>query len=223
MHRLPNFRRRRKIPQIYFLNRFLEGRPMSGKFNWREHLAVHPAAELFPLMSEAELKELAADIEKDGLRIPTVMWPNSDRKLLLIDGRNRLDALALLGRLGVDESECLILKDPRPNDHFQFECAHDVSDPYALALSLNVHRRHLTAEQKRDLIAKLLKVTPEKSNSQIADQVKVSHPTVAKVREQLEDRGDVEKITASIDFEGPQAAGEEAEDHHGGHHEGGGG
>jgi hypothetical protein len=68
------------------------------RFDWRQYVAVHPAAELFPLMSAAELKELAADIEKDGLRIPTVMWPNSDRKLLLIDGRNRLDARAPRGR-----------------------------------------------------------------------------------------------------------------------------
>ena len=33
--------------------------------NWRDHLAVHPAAELFPLLSEtdpAALKELAEDI-----------------------------------------------------------------------------------------------------------------------------------------------------------------
>jgi hypothetical protein len=103
-------------------------------FGWRKHLAVHPAAELFPLMSDAELKELAADIEKNGLRNRIVMWPNSDKELLLVDGRNRLDALALLGLLGVDESGCLILKDPKSSETWQ-ECAHQVGDPYALALS----------------------------------------------------------------------------------------
>jgi hypothetical protein len=35
-------------------------------FNWHEHLEIHPAAELFPLMSPAELKELADDIKKNG-------------------------------------------------------------------------------------------------------------------------------------------------------------
>jgi hypothetical protein len=35
-------------------------------FGWRKHLAVHPAAELFPLMSDAELKELAAASRRTG-------------------------------------------------------------------------------------------------------------------------------------------------------------
>ena len=29
-----------------------------SEFNWREHLPVHPAADLFPLMSEQELESL---------------------------------------------------------------------------------------------------------------------------------------------------------------------
>jgi hypothetical protein len=37
------------------------GSAMGFEFNWRDHLKVHPAADLFPLMSEAELKELAED------------------------------------------------------------------------------------------------------------------------------------------------------------------
>ena len=116
---------------------------MARLFDWRAHLPVHPAAELFPLMAEAGLKELAEDIKANGLCTSAVMWPNSDGELLLVDGRNRLDALALLGRLGVDESGCLTLKDRKPNEHWEFDCVHD-RDPYAVALSLNVHRRHLT-------------------------------------------------------------------------------
>jgi hypothetical protein len=33
----------------------------------RDHLPVHPAADLFPLMSEPELRELGEDIKKNGL------------------------------------------------------------------------------------------------------------------------------------------------------------
>ena len=38
------------------------------------------------------------------------------------------------------------------------------TDPYAYVISANIRRRHLTAEQKRELIAKLIKATPEKAH-----------------------------------------------------------
>jgi hypothetical protein len=69
---------------------------------WREHLKVHPAAETFPLMSEAELKDLAADIKANGLREPIILWRENwdhETPAILLDGRNRLDALAALGWL----------------------------------------------------------------------------------------------------------------------------
>jgi ParB-like nuclease domain len=178
----------------------------SPRFDWRQYLPVHPAAELFPLMAEAELKELAEDIKTNGLRSPIVMWPNSDKKLLLIDGRNRLDALALLGLLGVDESGCLTLK-ARSNDHWQFQCAHQVGDPYALALSFNVRRRHLTAEQKRGLIAKLLKAKPEASDREIAKQVKADHKTVGAVRSEKEGRGEIPHKAERAEAGGRKARG----------------
>jgi hypothetical protein len=36
--------------------------------SWRDLLPVHPAAELFPMMSEEELRALGEDIKKNGLR-----------------------------------------------------------------------------------------------------------------------------------------------------------
>jgi hypothetical protein len=59
--------------------------------NWRDYLAVHPAAELFPLMSEtdpAALKELAEDISKNALFSPIVFWSPSHRskEVYLLDG-----------------------------------------------------------------------------------------------------------------------------------------
>lgn len=74
-------------------------------FNWRSFLPVHPAGDLLPLMSEAELQELAKDIAKNSLRTQIVTYSETDeagRSLhvpILLDGRNRLDALALLGLL----------------------------------------------------------------------------------------------------------------------------
>jgi hypothetical protein len=64
-------------------------------------------------------------------------------------------------------------------------------------------RRHLTAEQKFERTAKAIRTNPEKSNRQIAAQVKVaSHPYVAKVRAELEKAGDVETVSTSIDTKG---------------------
>ena len=51
---------------------------------------------------------------------------------------------------------------------------------------MNIRRRHLNAEQKRDLITKLLKVTPEKSNNSIAKTIGVDDKTVGTVRDKLE-------------------------------------
>jgi hypothetical protein len=41
----------------------------SKRPSWRDHIKIHPAAELFPLISPAELAELAVDIKKNGLQI----------------------------------------------------------------------------------------------------------------------------------------------------------
>jgi hypothetical protein len=45
-----------------------QGADQAAPFDWRKHLPVHPAADLFPLMSEVEPKELAADINVNGLQ-----------------------------------------------------------------------------------------------------------------------------------------------------------
>jgi hypothetical protein len=43
--------------------------------SWRDHILVHPAADLFPMMSDAELEELAKDIVKaKGLTSPIILW-----------------------------------------------------------------------------------------------------------------------------------------------------
>jgi len=159
-------------------------------FNWRVHLPVHPAAELFPLMSESELKEHAENIQANGLIAPIIIWKEND-KFLLLDGRNRLDALALVGMLRVDDHGTLI--DAKSGDEIRQTYRRD-GDPYEIALSLNVHRRHLNAEQRRELIAKVLKAKPEASNRLIAKQVKADDKTVASVRSVLESTAEIPQL-----------------------------
>ncbi len=57
---------------------------------WRDDLPVHPAAELFPLMGEAELRELADDVEKHGLQEKPDIYRDENGKEFLLDGRNRV-------------------------------------------------------------------------------------------------------------------------------------
>jgi len=75
-------------------------------------------------------------------------------------------------------------------------------DPWAYVTSANLHRRHLTAEQRRELIVKLIAAMPEKSNRQIAKLVHVSPTTVGTKRAEMEATGDVSKMDTSTDTRG---------------------
>lgn len=78
----------------------------------------------------------------------------------------------------------------------------DDVDPYAFVLSANLHCRHMTAEDKRDLIAKLLRVMPDQSNRQIARIIGVSHVTVGAVRADVESTGQIDQLDKTIGKDG---------------------
>jgi hypothetical protein len=166
------------------------------QFNWRKHLKVHPAAELFPLMTEDELRELGEDIKKNGLRSPIVMHRGK-----VLDGRNRLDAMELVGIAFTIIREPLHLEyhAGAANSSIIEDCD---GDPYNFVLSANLYRRHLTSEQKRELINKVLKARPEQSDRQIAKQVKADDKTVAKVRSELEARSEIPNVKIRTDAKG---------------------
>jgi ParB-like nuclease domain len=145
----------------------------------RSDIKFHPACELFPLMGESELKELAADIKKKGLISPITR----DMDVAILEGRNRLAACNLAG-----------IKPDFKN--------YTGDDPVGFVISSNIHRRHLTTAQKRDLIKKLLKLNPEKSDRQIAEQTKTSPSTVGAVRKKEEAKGDVSKLDTRKDTKG---------------------
>ena len=60
----------------------------------------------------------------------------------------------------------------------------------------------LTAKQKRELVAELLKATPERSNRQIAAIAKVTHKVVAAVGRQMESTEQIAQLTATIGKDG---------------------
>jgi ParB/Sulfiredoxin domain len=94
-------------------------------------LNVHPAAEVFPMLSDDELDELAADVKANGLLHPIVVKGD-----LLVDGRNRREACR---RAGVE---------PQVEEL-------NGTDPVAYILATNVNRRHLTKGQRAMAVAKL--------------------------------------------------------------------
>jgi len=63
-------------------------RPVS--VDWKDPKRWHPVTQIFPLMTDADLRDLAEDIRENGLQNPIVV---NDGQLL--DGRNRALACAL--------------------------------------------------------------------------------------------------------------------------------
>jgi hypothetical protein len=92
---------------------------------------VHPVADLFPMLGEEELGELAADIAERGLLHPVAL--DSDGRVL--DGRNRLAACE---RAGIEPSFT----------------TYDGDDPGGYALAVNLQRRNLTKGQQAMVAAK---------------------------------------------------------------------
>lgn len=86
---------------------------------------IHPVADLFPMMTDDELNDLAADIKANGLVHPIVLDENG----VLIDGRNRLMACM---RAGMEPQFA------RMNGQ----------DPVTFILSANIARRHMTKGQQ---------------------------------------------------------------------------
>lgn len=106
---------------------------------------VHPAANLFPMMSDEDIDALAKSIREQGLRQPIILTEDGQ----LLDGRNRVAACS---RAGVP---------PR----------HEVyrgNDPVAYVMALNMDRRHLTTGQKAMLA---LKIVPMYEAEGLARQV----------------------------------------------------
>jgi protein gp37/ParB-like chromosome segregation protein Spo0J len=87
----------------------------------------HPVANIFPLMGEADLDELAADIRANGQR--ELIWRHRDGRI--VDGRNRWLACR---KLGIEPATRTFGKEDAELVRF--------------VVSLNLHRRHLSESQR---------------------------------------------------------------------------
>lgn len=188
--------------------------------SWRDILPIHPAAEMFPIMPPDELRALGEDIKKHGLQTPiTVLATLKDARQIrvgweysLLDGRNRLDALELVGinpirgkKLRGIRSDCGLCGylgiEYQINSAIRYE---NPDDPWAYVIGANIHRRHLNAVLKRELITRLLKANPEKSDRQISTITTADHKTVGTVRAEMEGRGEIPHVETRTDTKGRQ-------------------
>ena len=74
--------------------------------DWRDEYKVHPAADVFPMLPDEELDELAADIKANELLEPVEYWGGPVQSLVddddgeigeILDGRNRLEGCERAG------------------------------------------------------------------------------------------------------------------------------
>ena len=161
------------------------------------------------------------------MQVPVALWSKGvggrpDPDFQLLDGRNRLDAAELVGltvHWNASSGEMSLLNGRHRlqlgamTTHL-FELRPGLAlgnckpvnakwiDPYDYVLSANIHRRHLTADQKRELIAKVIEANPHRSDRQIGEQVKADHKTVGSIRKVIEDVGRVPHVATRQDTRG---------------------
>lgn len=130
----------------------------------------HEYANLFPMLPDAELQELAADIKAHGLQTRITTYQGK-----ILDGRNRWRACEIAGVTpGTIE--------------------YTGDDPLAFVVSGNLHRRHLSESQRGMVAAKLSglpshrpseisgPIGPLKSTQEAADMLNVGSMTVKRAR-----------------------------------------
>ena len=69
-----------------------------------------------------------------------------------------------------------------------------IEEAEAWVLETNLHRRHLTAKQKQEMVRARIKKCPGMSNRQIAKQIGVSHTMVADERERITNPPELRKF-----------------------------
>ena len=155
-----------------------------------EHSAPY---QLLPPLSEVEYDALRASIAEHGVRVPIEV----DEHGTILDGHHRAK---IADDLGIDCPQVVV-------SNLDTE-----TSKRTVALMLNLSRRHLTREQKRQVIAASITADPDLSDREHARRCGVSPTTAGTVRRSLEvtaaddlepsignRREEFERVTAEID------------------------
>lgn len=136
--------------------------------------------QVMPELGEEEYRELKEDISQRGVMVPIEF----DEFGNILDGHHRLK---ICQELGIKEYPKVIragMTEEEKRTH---------------ARKLNMARRQLSQEQRRELIRQQLKETPEKSDRQIAAGLGVDKNTVNKQRKVMEGCGEIHRVSTTVD------------------------
>jgi len=138
-----------------------------------------------PPLSYEEFTSLRDNIAVNGVLVPIVVDSDGPRRKI-IDGNYRKQ---IADELGYDCPEIV-------------QEGLDEDEKRTLARALNLARRQLNQEQKRELIADQLIETTERSNRWIGKSLGVHHATVAAVRADLESTGQIIQLERTVGQDG---------------------
>jgi hypothetical protein len=154
----------------------------------KNQLTFHPLAIKYGgNLGKKELDALAKDIAENGQRFPIVVHNGQ-----IIEGVQRYRA-------------CLQIKtEPLITPYDVKRHGDTEADIAAFIISANIHRRHLTPKQKREIIAGYLKANPAASNRVIAEKVGSDKNTVSKARKEMEATGEIHQLKKTTGKDGKQ-------------------
>lgn len=142
-------------------------------------LRPHPVADLFPMMPTEELEALAADIKAHGQVVPISIL----RGAVIIDGRNRYAACQMAG--------------VEPWTREMLAEFADEDEVVRYIISTNIHRRHLTTEQRAMIASELAKLAPSHHQVESAAGIQAASMTQAQAAEAMQvSRDSVQKAKA---------------------------
>lgn len=128
-------------------------------------MKAHDACSLFPMIGGEEYQALKRDIVEHGQREPVIVVDG-----VVVDGRNRLRACRELGLEPVVRELT----------------AAEAGDVHALVISLNLHRRHLTAAERGSLLAAYMeRIGAGKKQGKRTDRGQGTSASIAEVARDL--------------------------------------
>jgi ParB-like chromosome segregation protein Spo0J len=154
---------------------------------------LEPSPELLEVqnlmpMDASDRNRLKEDIEQSGIIRDPIKVYKDGRKFMILGGFNRWTIAVELGFETVPVEIYRVTEEVRKE----------------LVIKDNLNRRHLTSDQKRNLIAYFLKEDPSRSNREIAKKTGIDHKTVEPVRRQLEAGGEIPHLKTIKGMDGKE-------------------